>query len=38
MAEEKPVKKAAKKAQFDLQNIFSESFRGRLTQYIALNA
>ena len=34
--EEKPQKKQAKSA-FDLKDIFSESFRTRLTQYISLN-
>lgn len=35
--EEKPKKGAKGKASFDLKDILSETFRGRLTQYIALN-
>ena len=34
---EKKGKKGAKKGTFDLKDIFSESFRGRLSQYIGLN-
>jgi|JI6StandDraft_1071083.scaffolds.fasta_scaffold269053_2 hypothetical protein len=38
--EAKPAKgkKVLKKASFDLADIFSESFRERLTQYISLNS
>ena len=35
--EKKVNTKAAKKLTFDLKDIFSESFRGRLSQYIGLN-
>lgn len=35
--QEKKGKKGIKKEAFDLKNIFSESFRGRLSQYIDLN-
>jgi hypothetical protein len=34
---EKKAKKGAKKGAFDLKDIFSESFRERLSQYIGLN-
>lgn len=37
MVEEKPSR-ASKKSSFDLANIFSESFRQRLSDYIALNS
>ena len=35
--EEKPQKKQAKSS-FDLKDVLSESFRGKLTQYISLNS
>ena len=32
-----PQKKSQPKSSFDLKDVFSESIRGRLTQYISLN-
>ena len=32
-----PQKKSQPKSAFDLKDVFSESIRGRLTQYISLN-